>query len=388
MANWNFSDVWPVVHPLSPKVQVPDGWTWGFPSTEDTSAGPVHEPVTRPLVFISVEGTGSVAPLLRRIDRVCVCPELASELAGAYPTFLSKSDHKCVVVSMAPRVHPTVATREGIPTSFLSDEATVPNLLTRLRAQLSTVLAWWEEAHTKIREVSWRYERTHRPCGFLEAAAYLRLCTRHRVSVEFLGHKGFYLTTDEVAYSQLVALSEREHQDRTGMLVLQPLREVLASEVPPRARRKAEIASFVRELQNRCRLCVIRKHGGPFLTDTLKMAKALSGYWGGVMTGNGSTACDCRGFLQDWDPPRQSAGVSPKTIADIDKGRCANGIAAHACDFLPGVGWHVSRGVPTDVVGICPTNTAYVTDNVVLRGGSGMLVTGYHELHPEATGGT
>ena len=36
LANWNLSDVWPVVHPPSPEVRVPDGWTWGFPSIEDT----------------------------------------------------------------------------------------------------------------------------------------------------------------------------------------------------------------------------------------------------------------------------------------------------------------------------------------------------------------
>ena len=85
-----------------------------------------------------------------------MCPELASQLAGAYLTFLAKSAHKCIVVSMSPRVHPSLATRERIPTTFLADERTVSNLVTRLRAQLSTGLGWWEEGHTKIGEVSSR----------------------------------------------------------------------------------------------------------------------------------------------------------------------------------------------------------------------------------------
>ena len=212
---------------------------------------------------------------------MCVCPELVAELAGAYPTFLSKSDHKCLVVSIAPGAHMSVATHERIPTSFLSDDTLISNLETPLRTQVTTGLGWWEEAHAKIREVAWRFERTHRPCGFLEAAAYLRTCTRHKVSAEtreFLAHKGLHPATDDVAYSFLVALSEREQQDRTGLLVLQTLKEALSAEKSPKARRRAEITRLVRELQNRRRLCVLRQHGGHLLTDPLKMAKALSGY--------------------------------------------------------------------------------------------------------------
>ena len=127
-----------------------------------------------------------------------------SELAGAYPTFLSKSDHKCLVVGLAPQARPGVATRERIPTSFLSDDPLVSNLETRLPSQVTTGLGWWEDAHAKVREVAWRFERTHRLCGFLEATAYLRSSTRQRVSAEareFLGYKGFHPATDDAAYS-------------------------------------------------------------------------------------------------------------------------------------------------------------------------------------------
>ena len=76
--------------------------------------------------------------------------------------------------------------------------------MTRLRAQLSTDLGWWDEAQSKIREVAWRYEKTHHPSGFLEAAAYVGSCTRLRVSAEareFLELKGFRPSADEVACS-------------------------------------------------------------------------------------------------------------------------------------------------------------------------------------------
>ena len=175
---------------------------------------------------------------------MCVCPELVSELAGAYPTFLSKSDHKCLVVSIVPQARPGVATRDRIPTAFLSDELLVSNLETRLRAQVTTGLGWWEDAHAKIREVAWRYERTHRPSGFLEAAAYLRSCTRQRVTSEareYLGFKAFHPATEDAAYSYLVALSQSEQQDRTGMQVLESLKEALSSDSSPKFRRKAEI---------------------------------------------------------------------------------------------------------------------------------------------------
>ena len=113
---------------------MPSGWTWGFPSAEDNPFQPISVPSARPSDSVSADGGGAAAPLLRRIDRVCVCPELVSELAGAYPTFLSKSDHKCLVVSIAPEARPGVATWERIPTSSLSDDTLVSNLETRLRS--------------------------------------------------------------------------------------------------------------------------------------------------------------------------------------------------------------------------------------------------------------
>ena len=226
------------------------------------------------------------------------------------------------MVSIAPRAHPSVATRERVPTSFLSDDTLVSNLETRLRSQVTTGLGlnWWEEAHAKIREVAWRFERTHRPCGFLEAAAYLRSCTRQRVSAEareFWGYKGFHPATDDAAYSYLVALSEREQQDRTGMQVLESLKEALSSESSPKSRRKAEINRLVRELQNRRRLCVLRERGGHLVTDPLKMAKALSGYWGGIITDNCVSASDCTAFLHGLGLPRQWRGVAPELIRTL-----------------------------------------------------------------------
>ena len=115
----------------------------------------------------------------------------------------------------------------------------------------------------------------------------------------------------------MVALSEREQQDRTGMQVLQSLKEALASEASPRARRKAQISRLVRELQTRGRLCVIRQHGGQLLTDPLKMTKALSEYWGGVMADNGSSVSDCKALLQTLGLSPQWRGVAPKLLRTL-----------------------------------------------------------------------
>ena len=323
LANWKLTDVWPVVHPPSPEVRVPSGWTWGFPSAEDNPSQPISVPLTGPLDCVSADGGGgAAAPLLGRIDRVCVRPELVSDMAGAYPAFLSKSDHKCLVLSIAPQARPGVATRERIPTSFLSDDTLVSNLETRLRSQVTTGLGCWEDAHAKKCEVAWRFERTHRPCSFLEAAAYLRYCTRQRVSAEaraFLGYKGFHPATDDAAYSHLVAPSEREQQDRTGMQVPESRKEAPSSESSPKSRRKAEINRVVRKLQNRRRLCVLRERGGHLLTDPLKMAKALSGYWGVVMTDKGVSVSDCKAFLHRLGLPKQWRGVAPKLIRTLSE---------------------------------------------------------------------
>ena len=41
LANWNLTDAMPVVHPPSPEVRVPSGWTWGVPSAEDSPSQPI-----------------------------------------------------------------------------------------------------------------------------------------------------------------------------------------------------------------------------------------------------------------------------------------------------------------------------------------------------------
>ena len=62
---------------------------------------------------------------------------------------------------------------------------------------------------------------------------------------------------------------------------------------------------------------MLRERGGHLLTDPLKMAKALSGYWGGVMTDNGVSASDCRAFLHELGLPRQWRGAAPKLICTL-----------------------------------------------------------------------
>ena len=62
---------------------------------------------------------------------------------------------------------------------------------------------------------------------------------------------------------------------------------------------------------------MLRERGGHLLTDPLKMAKALSGYWGGVMTDNGVSASDCRAFLHELGLPRQWPGAAPKLIRTL-----------------------------------------------------------------------
>ena len=63
LANSNLTDAWPVVHPPSPEVRVPSGWTWGFPSAEDSPSHPVSVPSARPLDSVSADGGGGRQPL-------------------------------------------------------------------------------------------------------------------------------------------------------------------------------------------------------------------------------------------------------------------------------------------------------------------------------------
>ena len=58
---------------------------------------------------------------------------------------------------------------------------------------------------------------------------------------EYLDFKAFHPATEDAAYSYLVALSQSEQQNRTGMQVLESLKEALSSDSSPKSRRKAEI---------------------------------------------------------------------------------------------------------------------------------------------------
>ena len=118
---------------------------------------------------------------------------------------------------------------------------------------------------------------------------------------------GFILTTHAQAYSQLVALHERDHSDKVGNLLLSKLKGLLAGESSCPTSQKDKTCQkkkkLMNELQARKRLGWVRNNGGHVLSDPLSIARALEQHWTEVTTPGLASVEDCMAFLRKLNLP-------------------------------------------------------------------------------------
>ena len=127
----------------------------------------------------------------------------------------------------------------------------------------------------------------------------------------FTESQGLSPSTHAQAYSQLVALHERDQTDKVGNLLLSKLKGLLAGDTITDVSQKERTHKLMDELQSRKRLGWVRNKGGQVLADPVAIAQALEQHWAEVTTHGLATVEDCAAFLRKLKlPPKFSDGTS------------------------------------------------------------------------------
>ena len=99
----------------------------------------------------------------------------------------------------------------------------------------------------------------------------------------------------------LCSFADKEWADRSGLKVLDHLKEVLAdpTEELPGCRRK-NIWRLVKQLQCRKKLQRLRDSSGNILTDPAAIAKEVTSFWAGIMNTGGGDGEACVAYLRSF----------------------------------------------------------------------------------------
>ena len=110
----------------------------------------------------------------RRIERVHVPEAMTPRVAGAY-TILTGSDHRGVVIHLAPPSVEVGRPRQKFPEAMLADEVAILQLQGRVRSlQVESPLEWWQAAQSVVREEGAAWARSQSTRGFSELEAAVR----------------------------------------------------------------------------------------------------------------------------------------------------------------------------------------------------------------------
>ena len=248
---WELQDSYAVTHHERSKDHELGGYTWGFPPA-DPARRACAEP--NPKRHCNSIETSPQTDKRRRLDRILIPSVFSTNLEGCYPTFLAFSDHKAVVVSLAPRLFSPKNKRPFVPTSFLTDTPTVDSLKKEISALTSGGLDWWGQAQSLIRNRAVDFHRGANPHGCSELTACILSSSSSSVSSQgwdYLAERGLQPATPSQAYSMLCALGDKENSDRSGLKVFEHLKEALLdpTEELPGARKKKS-----GDLLNNCKI--------------------------------------------------------------------------------------------------------------------------------------
>lgn len=153
---------------------------------------------------------------LRRLDRIHITRSLLPSVSSLYTTFLAKSDHKALVVALAPPQFVHETPRWHCPITFRENEQAVECLAQQLsKLECPSPSDWFQAAHHIIGRYAVDYHKTHHPpttqdaniLGILLASTKDKLC---RQGHSFLAARGHYPATEQGAYSMLVTLYDKE----------------------------------------------------------------------------------------------------------------------------------------------------------------------------------
>ena len=293
-------DVYAAIHSHQANQGDLGGWTWGFPRA---SAQPPGEPVAK-----KHKPSANDAPprdRRRRIDRILIPDNMLPNVSSCYPHFLANSDHKALVLTLSPVTYSPPHKRKRCPESFLSSETAVEGIKEHISTLPSDCVgtAWWSHAQAIIRQHAYHYESSVNVKGVSEVQAHVMESSRQKVTDggwSLLKDRGIYPPSQSEAYTSLCGLLDNEFSDRTGLLVLNKIKQALADpyEHTP-GNRKKEIWRLTKQLQTRKRLLRLRNQTG-VLTDPEAIAKEITSFWAGIMNNGGASEEACFTYLNDF----------------------------------------------------------------------------------------
>ena len=162
----------------------------------------------------------------------------------------------------------------------------------------------WESAHRVLTANAIQYSRDHRQVDNPQVLPLLLNSTVQYVTPQgwkFLESQGLSPSTHAQAYSQLVALHERDETDKVGNLLLSKLKGLLYGDTITdvfQKERTKQIHKLMDELQSRKRLGWVCNKGGQGLADPIAMAQAQEQHWAEVTTPGPATVDDCAAFVR------------------------------------------------------------------------------------------
>ena len=124
-------------------------------------------------------------------------------------------------------------TPHGIPFDFLEDEDLVHQVSSQLETLEGSAEHKWDSAYAVVRSMATQYAKEHKLVEESQVLPLLLNSTVHHVTAQgwkYLAEMGFKPTTHAQAYSQFMALHERDHSDKVGNLLLSKLKGPLAGE--------------------------------------------------------------------------------------------------------------------------------------------------------------
>ena len=289
-----------VVHGHEANRGVLGGWSWGFHRAPAVDSG-------RPAKKKPRVDPPSVAPQdrRRRIDRILIPDRLCENVSAYYPHFLANSDHKALVITLCPWGYCPPHKRKRCPTSFLSCKAMVEAIKEHVKhvPRDSSGTTWWSVAQAIIRCQAHQFKSAQCTMGRSEVKVYILDSSRQRVierGWNLLRDTGINPPTHFAANSALCLLLDEEVSDRSGLLVLDKIKQALADpyEHSP-GNRKKEIWCLTKHLQPRNRLLRLTNQTS-VLTDPESIAKEINSFLSGIMNNGGAQEAACPAYLDEF----------------------------------------------------------------------------------------
>ena len=260
---------------------------------------------------------------LRRIDRVHVPEATTPSVAGAY-TVLTRSDHRGVVMQLAPPTVEVGRPRPKFPQAMLADEVSMLRLQERIHSLTTdSALEWLREAQyiTRGEGAAWARAQTSKGFSQLEAAVRASSpCHVVRSGWEYLEQQGLCRGSTGDAYCALASFLADERLEAMHQQSINKLRTELQTKeerVEDSRQRCRRVLQLMKEMKERRTAMRMRDSQGNYAQNRDQMASMLQKFWEGVMPDKAVTEAECTKYLESLPIPANVKRAAPMLFRPV-----------------------------------------------------------------------